>query len=79
MSNVIFTLGSQRERRKFEKQPSQTIVSGAHAVSSSPFLALSCTPLIVPFTSSKDVTVPSSNRTLERKIQQNLEGMENKL
>ena len=26
------TLGLQRERRKFEKQPSQTIVRGANAV-----------------------------------------------
>ena len=60
-----FTLGSQRERRKFEKQPSHTIVSGAQAVISSPFLALYMTPLTVPFTSSRDVTVPSSNLTLQ--------------
>lgn len=58
------TLGLQSDRRKFEKQPSHTIVKGAYAVSSSPALVLYCTPLIVPFSSSREVTVPCSNRTL---------------
>ena len=58
------TLGLQRERRKFEKQPSQTIVRGANAANSRPSLVLYCTPLIVPFSSSREVTVPCSKRTL---------------
>lgn len=42
------------------------MVRGAYAVSTLPSLVLYCTPLIVPFSSSKEVTVPCSNRTLEK-------------
>jgi hypothetical protein len=61
----ILTLGLQRERRKFEKQPSQTIVRGAYAVNSWPSLFLYCTPLIVPFSSSREMTDPCSKFTLQ--------------
>ena len=39
-TEVILTLGVQRERRKFEKQPSHTMVKGAYAVIVSPSLVL---------------------------------------
>jgi len=39
-------------------------VRGAKAVVSSPALFLYVTPLITPFSSIKDFTVPSSRRTL---------------
>lgn len=61
----LITIGLQRERRRFEKQPSQTMVSGAYAVFSLPSLDLYCTPLIVPFSSSSEVTVPCSSLTLQ--------------
>jgi len=48
----------QRLRRKFEKQPSHTIVSEAEAANSWPAFVLYSTPLIVPFSSTRDVTVP---------------------
>ena len=58
------TLLSFRERRRFEWQPSHTTVRGANDVVSSPELFLYVTPLTTPFSSIKDLTVPSSSRTL---------------
>ena len=61
----MFTFGEQNDLLRLEKQPSQTIVRGAYAFNSSPLLVLYRTPLTVPFSSSKEVTVPCSNHTLE--------------
>lgn len=68
LKNVLrkFTLELQRVRLKFEKQPSHTIVRGAQVLISSPVLVLYCTPLIVPFSSRRDVTVPCTKVTLKK-------------
>jgi len=58
-------------RRKFEKHPSHTIVSEAEAANSWPAFVLYSTPLILPFSSTRDVTVPCSSLTLH-KDQRNL-------
>ena len=72
LATLILTLGLQRDRRRFEKQPSQTIVNGAYAPNSVAALVLYCTPLIVPFSSMRDVTVLCSNLTLKKTLQENL-------
>ena len=61
---INVTFGLQSERLKFEKQPSHTIVRGALAIISSPFLVLYCTPLTIPFSVMREVTVPCSSFTL---------------
>jgi hypothetical protein len=71
LATLILTLGLQRDRRRFEKQPSQTIVNGAYAPNSVAALVLYCTPLIVPFSSMRVVTVPCSNLTLKKTLQEN--------
>jgi hypothetical protein len=72
LAALILTLGLQRDRRRFEKQPSQTIVNGAYAPNSVAALVLYCNPLKVPFSSMRDVTVPRSNLTLKKTLQENL-------
>ena len=71
LATLILTLGLQRDRRRFEKQPSQTIVNGAYAPNSVAALVLYCTPLKVPFSSMRVVTVPCSNLTLKKTLQEN--------
>ena len=48
LATLILTLGLQRDRRRFEKQPSQTIVNGAYAPNSFAALVLYCTPFNSP-------------------------------
>ena len=65
---VLPPLLKSRNRRKFEKQPSHTMVREACATISVPLLFLYRTPLIVPFSLIREVTVPRSNFTLNNII-----------